>query len=182
LRRKDPKFQEPRFSQYLAAVAALDRYGGASAMALRYLRLRYGGCLARATPSRCGERVARPSLTRLTTRLGLEARRRGEAAYRTRSCSRIVKDPIGPEFMAPPQAGAMAGALPTSVGSLSGGYGYSRNRDRAAAKLPGHRRGRPIRLTLHAPRHAMTGPYDGCNHPLRPNVLAIDDDARYAAG
>jgi len=86
LRRKDPKFQEPRFSQYLAAVAALDRYAR-ERYGLTVLALAVRGCLARATPSRCGERVARPSLTRLTTRsAGSSTTRRSGVS--TRSCSR----------------------------------------------------------------------------------------------
>jgi aryl-alcohol dehydrogenase-like predicted oxidoreductase len=100
LRRNDPKFQEPRFSQYLAAVASLDRYA----------RLRYGlGVLALAvrwvldqgdTIALWGARRAAqldPVEDTMGWQLDDQAKKRiDEILLQT------VKDPVGPEFMAPP--------------------------------------------------------------------------------
>ena len=100
LRRYDPKFQKPRFSQYLVAVAALDRYA----------RKRYGLpvlALAVRWVLDQGETIAlwgarHPAqLDPVTDAMGWELddqakRRIDEILLQT------VKDPVGPEFMAPP--------------------------------------------------------------------------------
>jgi aryl-alcohol dehydrogenase-like predicted oxidoreductase len=100
LRRNDPKFHEPRFSQYLSAVASLERYArdryGLSvlALAVRWV-LDQGGTIAL-----WGARHP-AQLDPVTDILGWEldpaAMRRIERILAT-----TVKDPIGPEFMAPP--------------------------------------------------------------------------------
>jgi aryl-alcohol dehydrogenase-like predicted oxidoreductase len=101
LRRSDPKFQQPRFSQYLAAVSALDRYA----------RVRYGrGVLALAVRwvlDQGGDTIAlwgarRPAqLDAVEDAMGWgldgQAKRVVEEILQ-----QTVKDPVGPEFMAPP--------------------------------------------------------------------------------
>jgi len=100
LRRYDPKFQEPRFSQYLAAVAALDRYARKRyglpvlALAVRWV-LGQGDTIAL-----WGARHP-AQLDPVTAAMGWELddqakRRIDEILLQT------VKDPVGPEFMAPP--------------------------------------------------------------------------------
>ncbi len=112
LRRKDPKFQEPRFSQYLAAVAALDRYARERygltvlALAVRWV-LGQGNTIALWGARRPAQ--LDPVNDALGWKLDDEAKRRIDQIL-----LQIVKDPIGPEFMAPPQRGD-AGALPASV-------------------------------------------------------------------
>ncbi len=100
LRRNDPKFHEPRFTQYLAAVASLDRlarerYGlDVLALAVRWV-LDQGETIAL-----WGAR--RPTqLDPIGSAMGWElderAKRRIDAILLEN-----VKDPVGPEFMAPP--------------------------------------------------------------------------------
>jgi aryl-alcohol dehydrogenase-like predicted oxidoreductase len=100
LRRNDPKFHEPRFSQYLAAVASLERYARERyglpvlALAVRWV-LDQGGTVAL-----WGARHP-AQLDPVADILGWElddaAMRRIESILAAN-----VKDPIGPEFMAPP--------------------------------------------------------------------------------
>ncbi len=100
LRRTDPKFIEPRFSQYLAAVSSLDRYARARygltvlALAVRWV-LDQGDTVAL-----WGAR--RPEqLDPVNSTMGWEI----DDAARLRIdriIKEAVKDPIGPEFMAPP--------------------------------------------------------------------------------
>jgi aryl-alcohol dehydrogenase-like predicted oxidoreductase len=100
LRRSDPKFQEPRFSQYLAAVTALDRYAferyrlSVLALALRWV-LDQGDTVAlwgARHPAQLD-----PLKDAMGWKLDAEAKSHIEDILR-----RTVKDPIGPEFMAPP--------------------------------------------------------------------------------
>jgi aryl-alcohol dehydrogenase-like predicted oxidoreductase len=100
LRRNDPKFQQPRFSQYLAAVAALDRYARERfglpvlALAVRWV-LDQGDTIAV-----CGaRRPAQLDPVEQTMGWDLEdpAKRRIDKIL-----LETVKDPVGPEFMAPP--------------------------------------------------------------------------------
>lgn len=106
LRHNDPKFREPRFSQYLAAVAALDRFAHARygqdvlALAVRWV-LDQGDTVALWGARRpaqldpvertMGWELDEPALRRIDEILG-----------------RTVKDPVGPEFMAPPSRGDSA--------------------------------------------------------------------------
>jgi aryl-alcohol dehydrogenase-like predicted oxidoreductase len=100
LRRNDPKFHEPRFSQYLSAVSSLDRYArdryGLSvlALAVRWV-LDQGGTIAL-----WGARHP-AQLDPVADILGWEL---DDAAMRRieRILATTVKEPIGPEFMAPP--------------------------------------------------------------------------------
>jgi len=100
LRRYDPKFQEPRFSQYLAAVAALDRYARERyslpvlALAVRWV-LDQGDTIAlwgARHPAQLD-----PVKDVMGWELDDQAKRRIEEILRE-----AVKDPVGPEFMAPP--------------------------------------------------------------------------------
>ena len=100
LRKTDPKFQGPRFGQYLSAVAALDRFArkrygkGVLALAVRWI-LDQGGTIAL-----WGAR--RPEqLAEVDEVMGwsLDAAARQEI---DRILAEIIHDPVGPEFMAPP--------------------------------------------------------------------------------
>jgi aryl-alcohol dehydrogenase-like predicted oxidoreductase len=100
LRRSDPKFQEPRFSQYLSAVASLDRYAhdryGSNVLALAVRWVFDQGD----TIALWGARHPRqldPIETTLGWHLDDLAKKRID-----RILLQAVKDPVGPEFMAPP--------------------------------------------------------------------------------
>jgi aryl-alcohol dehydrogenase-like predicted oxidoreductase len=100
LRRTDPKFSEPRFSQYLAAVSALDRFAhqryglDVLALAVRWV-LDQGDTIALWGARRPAQ------LDAVASTLGWELDER--ALERVETILReTVKDPIGPEFMAPP--------------------------------------------------------------------------------
>jgi aryl-alcohol dehydrogenase-like predicted oxidoreductase len=100
LRRNDPKFQEPRFSQYLAAVASLDRYARERyglpvlALAVRWV-LDQGDTIALWGARRPAQ--LDPVEDTMGWQLDDQAKRRiDEILLQT------VKDPVGPEFMAPP--------------------------------------------------------------------------------
>jgi len=100
LRRNDPKFQEPRFSQYLAAVASLDgyareRYGrGVLALAVRWV-LDQGHTVALWGARRPAQ--LDPVQDTMGWKLDDQAKQRIE-----RILAGTVTDPVGPEFMAPP--------------------------------------------------------------------------------
>jgi len=100
LRRSDPKFQEPRFSQYLAAVASLDRYArlryglGVLALAVRWV-LDQGDTIALWGARRPAQ--LDPVGDAMGWELDAQAKKRIDEILR-----RTVKDPVGPEFMAPP--------------------------------------------------------------------------------
>jgi aryl-alcohol dehydrogenase-like predicted oxidoreductase len=100
LRRYDPKFQEPRFSQYLAAVAALDRYArkryGSSVLALAVRWVLDQGDTIALWGARHPAQLD-PVKDAMGWKLDDQAKRRiDEILLHT------VKDPVGPEFMAPP--------------------------------------------------------------------------------
>jgi aryl-alcohol dehydrogenase-like predicted oxidoreductase len=100
LRRQDPKFQQPRFSQYLAAVSSMDRYAreryglGVLALAVRWV-LDQGDTIALWGARRPAQ------LDPVDEAMGWElddgAKRRIEQIL-----LQTVNDPVGPEFMAPP--------------------------------------------------------------------------------
>jgi aryl-alcohol dehydrogenase-like predicted oxidoreductase len=103
LRRSDPKFREPRFPQYLAAVAELDRFARARygqdvlALALRWV-LDQGDTVALWGARRPAQ--LEPVDSAMGWELDEPALRRIDAIL-----ERTVKDPVGPEFMAPPSRG-----------------------------------------------------------------------------
>jgi aryl-alcohol dehydrogenase-like predicted oxidoreductase len=100
LRRHDPKFQEPRFSQYLAAVAALDRYARERyglpvlALAVRWV-LDQGDTIALWGARRPAQ--LDPVQDVMGWTLDQEAEQRIEQIL-----LQSVRDPVGPQFMAPP--------------------------------------------------------------------------------
>jgi aryl-alcohol dehydrogenase-like predicted oxidoreductase len=100
LRHSDPKFQEPRLSQYVSAAAALDRYARAchglslTALAVRWV-LDRGNTIA-LWGARRPEQLD-PLKTVEGPPLGDIATRQIEKVVR-----HTVKDPIGPRFMPPP--------------------------------------------------------------------------------
>ena len=104
LRRVDPKFQQPRFNQYLAAVSALDGFARANfgksvlALALRWI-LDGGPTVALWGARRPDQLDAIAEVTGWSL---------DESSMR--EIDRILHDtitrPVGPEFMAPPQTAA----------------------------------------------------------------------------
>jgi aryl-alcohol dehydrogenase-like predicted oxidoreductase len=100
LRRNDPKFQQPRLAQYLAAVAELDRFAhaefGKSALALAVRWVLDQG----PTVALWGARKPQ-QLTAIDDVMGWSL-----TADAKREIDRIllanIHDPVGPEFMAPP--------------------------------------------------------------------------------
>jgi len=101
LRRTDPKFQPPRYTQYLRAVAALDgfareRYGkSVLALAVRWVLDQPGVQIALWGARRPEQLDALEEV--MGWSLDDDAKREVDAIVRQR-----VTDPIGPEFMAPP--------------------------------------------------------------------------------
>jgi aryl-alcohol dehydrogenase-like predicted oxidoreductase len=101
LRKADPKFQTPRFAQYLAAVAALDRF------ARGYYGKRVIDLAVRWVLDRSDSNIAlwgarRPDqLASVSAAMGWHI----DAAAMAQ-IERILRDtitsPVGPEFMAPP--------------------------------------------------------------------------------
>lgn len=101
LRNSDPKFQPPRFAQYLAAVEALDRFAQARhgkrvlELAVRWLLDRHGHGIA-LWGGRRPEQMA-PIEGIVDWQLGDD-----DLAEIERLVDEHVTDPVGPEFMAPP--------------------------------------------------------------------------------
>ena len=100
LRRSDPKFQQPRFAQYLAAVAALDRYARVRydrqvlALAVRWV-LDQGDTIALWGARRPAQ--LDPIADAMGWKLDARAKQHIDAILKY-----TVKDPVGPDFMAPP--------------------------------------------------------------------------------
>jgi aryl-alcohol dehydrogenase-like predicted oxidoreductase len=102
LRKIDPKFQQPRFAQYLEAVKLLDRYAhdrygkGVLALAVRWVLDQPGVSVALWGARHPGELA--PLSDVIDWHLDSEA-----LAYVDEVLSHSVRDPVGPEFMAPPE-------------------------------------------------------------------------------
>jgi aryl-alcohol dehydrogenase-like predicted oxidoreductase len=102
LRRTDPKFQQPRLAQYLAAVAELDRFAQANyhksvlALAIRWV-LDRGPTVALWGARRPDQLDAVDEVAGWS--LAAAAMREIDAIL-----ARTIIDPVGPEFMAPPAA------------------------------------------------------------------------------
>jgi len=100
LRQSDPKFQQPRFGQYLGAVAALDSFAqehagkDVMALALRWLLDQPGHSVALWGARRPAQLDAVSSID--GWQLDDSARQRIDAII-----AEHVTDPVGPEFMAP---------------------------------------------------------------------------------
>jgi aryl-alcohol dehydrogenase-like predicted oxidoreductase len=105
LRLSDPKFQPPRFAQYLRAVKLIERYArerydaSAVAFAIRWVLDHPGLSIALWGPRHASELA--PIDEVMTFQLDEEARRTVDAIL-----DESVRDPVGPEFMAPPPATA----------------------------------------------------------------------------
>jgi aryl-alcohol dehydrogenase-like predicted oxidoreductase len=105
LRSKDPKFQQPRYGEYLAAVAALDRFAQerfgkrAIHLALRWVLDRAPNTIALWGARHPGQ------LDPVRDVLGwtIDA---GAMAEIDRIVAREVRTPVGPEFMAPTEQAA----------------------------------------------------------------------------
>jgi aryl-alcohol dehydrogenase-like predicted oxidoreductase len=105
LRRTDPKFRAPRYPQYLAAVGALDRLArerfGTSVLALAVRWVLDTPSVAVALwGARSPEQLA-PLDDVAGWSIDAETRREIDEIVR-----RHVRDPVGPEFMAPPRRAA----------------------------------------------------------------------------
>jgi aryl-alcohol dehydrogenase-like predicted oxidoreductase len=102
LRKTDPKFQAPRFAQYLQAVELLDRYArdryakGVLAFAVRWVLDTPGVSVALWGARHPAE--LEPLDDMLGWKLDDEARDYVDEVIRA-----SVRDPVGPEFMAPPE-------------------------------------------------------------------------------
>ncbi|CAN91682.1 probable oxidoreductase [Sorangium cellulosum So ce56] len=102
LRKTDPKFQSPRFAQYLDAVRGLDRFArgryarGVLALAVRWV-LDHPGVSVALWGARRPEELT-PINEVMGWSLDDEARAHIDAVL-----TGAVRDPVGPEFMAPPE-------------------------------------------------------------------------------
>jgi aryl-alcohol dehydrogenase-like predicted oxidoreductase len=106
LRRSDPKFQEPRFAQYLAAVERLDQL--AQRFGKRVIHLAVRWVLDQGVSSALwGAR--HPAQLQPVDEVGGWRLDASAMAEIDRSLAVTISDPVGPEFMAPP-ARALAAA------------------------------------------------------------------------
>jgi aryl-alcohol dehydrogenase-like predicted oxidoreductase len=102
LRKTDPKFLPPRFKQYLEAVTLLDRFAqtrygkGVLALAVRWVLDQPGVSVALWGARHPGE------LTPLRDMMGWHLDEEA-LAYVDQVVAHCVRDPVGPEFMAPPE-------------------------------------------------------------------------------
>ena len=109
LRKVDPKFRPPRFEQYLAAVELLDRHArerfqvGVLELAVRWVLDQPGVSVALWGVRHPNELAPVESIMRF--HLDDEAR-----AYVDCVLAETVRDPVGPEFMAPPERPAEVAA------------------------------------------------------------------------
>jgi aryl-alcohol dehydrogenase-like predicted oxidoreductase len=100
LRRADPKFQEPRFGQYLAAVDRLDRLAQ-ERFGKRVIHLAVRWMLDQGiTSALWGAR--HPAQLQPVDEVSGWSLDSSAKAEMDRILSEVVKDPVGPEFMAPP--------------------------------------------------------------------------------
>jgi aryl-alcohol dehydrogenase-like predicted oxidoreductase len=101
LRQHDPKFQAPRFAQYLQAVERLDRFAQVN-FGRRVIHLALRWVLDRQNSSIALWGARRPD--QLTPIAGLAGWRLDSSAMAEidRILSETVVDAVGPEFMAPP--------------------------------------------------------------------------------
>ena len=113
LRKTDPKFQAPRFEQYLEAVTLLDRFArerydkGVLALAVRWVLDTPGVTVALWGARNPGELAPLDDV--MGWQLDDEAR-----AYIDETIRHSVRDPVGPEFMAPPER-ALEETAPSNV-------------------------------------------------------------------
>jgi len=105
LRRTDPKFQEPRFEQYLAAVTKLDRL--AQRFGKRVIHLAVRWMLDQGITTALWGARHPGQLRPVDDVIGwsLDAAAKAEIE---RILSETIADPVGPEFMAPPSGNVAA--------------------------------------------------------------------------
>jgi aryl-alcohol dehydrogenase-like predicted oxidoreductase len=123
LRRTDPKFREPRFAQYLAAVQRLDRLARERfgkrviALAVRWM-LDQGVTTALWGARRPDQLLPVDEVTGWS----LDAPAKAEI---DRILAETIIDPVGPEFMAPPaRSGVTKPAITSNTASQSSGAGF----------------------------------------------------------
>jgi aryl-alcohol dehydrogenase-like predicted oxidoreductase len=101
LRRQDPKFQIPRFQHYLDAVDALDRFAREN-YGKRVIHLALRWVLDRADTNIALWGARHPGqLTPIGDVMGWRIDASAMAAI-DKILARVIPDPVGPEFMAPP--------------------------------------------------------------------------------
>jgi len=105
LRRSDPKFVEPRFAQYLAAVAKLDRLAQRFGKRVIHLAVRWMLDQGITTALWGARHPDQLQPVDEVTGWSLDASAKVEI---DRILRETVTDPVGPEFMAPPARGATA--------------------------------------------------------------------------
>jgi aryl-alcohol dehydrogenase-like predicted oxidoreductase len=99
LRRTDPKFQPPRFQQYIAAVDRLDRLANEFSKSVIHLAVRWMLDQGAATALWGARHPAQLAPVGDVMGWSLDAAARQEIE---RILHETVTDPVGPEFMAPP--------------------------------------------------------------------------------
>jgi aryl-alcohol dehydrogenase-like predicted oxidoreductase len=100
LRRSDPKFQQPRFGQYLAAVERLDRFAQ-KRFGKRVIHLAVRWMLDQGiTTALWGAR--HPGQLQPAADVSGWALDQSDKAEIDRILKELITDPVGPEFMAPP--------------------------------------------------------------------------------
>jgi aryl-alcohol dehydrogenase-like predicted oxidoreductase len=99
LRRSDPKFLEPRFAQYLAAVAKLDRLAQRFGKRVIHLAVRWMLDQGVTTALWGARRPDQLHPVDEVTGWSLDASAKAEIDGILRE---TIADPVGPEFMAPP--------------------------------------------------------------------------------
>ncbi len=104
IRKKDPKFQEPRFSQYLEAIRRLDEFARKNygknvlQLAVRWVLDKVDSAVALWGARKSEQLSEVPSI--FSWKLSKEELKEIEDIV-----EECVKDPVGPEFMAPPSRG-----------------------------------------------------------------------------
>jgi aryl-alcohol dehydrogenase-like predicted oxidoreductase len=105
LRRTDPKFREPRLAQYLAAVGKLDRLAQRYGRRVIHLAVRWMLDQGTTTALWGARHPGQLQPVDEVTGWSLDASAKAEIDQILRE---TIRDPIGPEFMAPPARGAAA--------------------------------------------------------------------------
>jgi aryl-alcohol dehydrogenase-like predicted oxidoreductase len=105
LRRTDPKFREPRFAQYLAAVGKLDRLAQRYGRRVIHLAVRWMLDQGTTTALWGARHPGQLQPVDEVTGWSLDASAKAEIDQILRE---TISDPVGPEFMAPPARGVAA--------------------------------------------------------------------------
>jgi aryl-alcohol dehydrogenase-like predicted oxidoreductase len=101
LRRFDPKFQQPRYAEYLAAVERLDSFAR-SAFNKRVIHLALRWALDQPGVSTCLWGARRPDQLDPVTEVMDWTLDAGAIAEIDRILAETIQQPVGPQFMAPP--------------------------------------------------------------------------------